>query len=112
MKKIITIVLIVVAVGAAFYFDRTKTQAPKVPQDWKTASSAGITFSYPEKLSTTYMHAVDWPPKVAVSSTPFSCTEAGTETARAGKTEKVTVAGHTYCVTSLVEGAAGSMYTQ
>src|SRR5690606_3694063 len=42
---------------------------------------------------------------------PFACTEAGEETARAGRTELTTVGDRTYCVTRVAEGAAGSVYT-
>lgn len=81
---------------------------------WKTAAdnNTGITFQYPEQLTAEYMRALDWPPKVQVLNTPFSCTEAGTNTSRAGRTEKRTVDDRAYCVTEIVEGAAGSTYTQ
>ncbi len=51
-------------------------------------------------LTTKYINAVDWPPQVQVVAGPFSCTE-----------PKV-IAGRTYCVTKVSEGAAGSTYTQ
>jgi len=81
---------------------------------WKTMtdSKTGITFQYPETLLTTYTHVQDWPPQVQVLNEPFTCTEAGSDTARAGKTEKRLVDDREYCRTSIVEGAAGSIYTQ
>ncbi|MHB9139688.1 MAG: TspO/MBR family protein [Victivallaceae bacterium] len=79
---------------------------------WKTTTSNGITFQYPETLLTTYINTQDWPPQVQVLNEPFTCTEAGEETARAGKTEKRLVDNREYCRTSIVEGAAGSIYTQ
>ncbi len=69
-------------------------------------------FQYPETLLTTYINTQDWPPQVQVLNEPFTCTEAGEETARAGKTEKRLVDDREYCRTSIVEGAAGSIYTQ
>lgn len=75
-------------------------------------NSEGITFEYPKQLSTTYIHTVDWPPQISVATGPFSCNEAGEESARAGKTEKQMVGNHVYCVTQISEGAAGSVYTQ
>lgn len=80
---------------------------------WQTTTDdkAGITFQYPTDLLTTYIHTVDWPPKVQVLYEAFTCTEAGTETARAGKTEQRLVDDRTYCVTTESEGAAGSIYT-
>ena len=81
---------------------------------WKSMSDSktGITFQYPETLLTTYIHTQDWPPQVQVLSEQYRCTEAGGETARAGKTEKRLVDNREYCRTSIVEGAAGSIYTQ
>ncbi len=76
-----------------------------------TDTARGITFQYPEKIPATYIYTVDWPPKVEIVDSPFTCTEAGSEIARAGKTEKITVNNHTYCVTKESEGAAGSIYT-
>jgi hypothetical protein len=81
---------------------------------WKTSTNTtrGIEFKYPETLPFTYIHPVDWPPAVSVQEGPFSCLNAGSETARAGKTETQTIRGHEYCVTRISEGAAGSIYTQ
>ena len=79
---------------------------------WKTTTENGITFQYPETLLTTYINTQDWPPQVQVLNEPYTCTEAGSETARAGKTEKRLVDNREYCRTSIVEGAAGSIYTQ
>jgi tryptophan-rich sensory protein len=79
---------------------------------WKTIASNGITFQYPETLLTQYIHEVDWPPQIQVLNEPFTCTEAGEETTRAGKTEKRLVDDREYCRTSIVEGAASSIYTQ
>ncbi|MEJ0001852.1 MAG: hypothetical protein WDN09_01550 [bacterium] len=82
---------------------------------WKTSTSGGVTFKYPEKLATTYIQTVDWPPKVqAVTGITgsLSCNDAGEQDAPAGKTGTKTINGHTYCVTTEAEGAAGSTYTQ
>jgi hypothetical protein len=87
--------------------------AESVPDDWETFVDASrrVTFRYPPDLGTAYIHAVDWPPQPAVEAGPFTCTEAGAETARAGRTEPWTVDGRTFCVTRVMEGAAGSVYT-
>ncbi len=77
-----------------------------------TDIATGISFSYPEKLPAQYIYTIDWPPKVQLINQPFSCTPAGSETGRAGKTESLTINGHPYCVTKVTEGAAGSIYTQ
>lgn len=81
---------------------------------WITYSDTiqGITFRYPKELTTAYIHTVDWPPKVQIVEGPLTCTEAGEETARAGRTERRMVDNREYCVTLVSEGAAGSVYTQ
>jgi hypothetical protein len=81
---------------------------------WKTTtdSASGVTFKYPESIPTTYLHPVDWPPQVQVISGPFVCSSAGDEKARAGKTESKLINGREYCVTTVAEGAAGSIYTE
>ena len=81
--------------------------------DWKTYSNStgGITFRYPDKLTTKYISVVDWPPQVQILDQAYSCNEAGSEIARAGKTEKRLVDNREYCVTKESEGAAGSIYT-
>lgn len=66
----------------------------------------------PTTLATKYISVVDWPPKAQVTTDPFICTQDGSETARAGKTEQKTINGTTYCITTSSEGAAGSVYTQ
>lgn len=80
--------------------------------EWKffDDQTHGAAFYYPETLPTEYIHTVDWPPQVQVLNQPFSCTEGGSEIARAGKTEKRLVGGDEYCVTKESEGAAGSIY--
>lgn len=83
-------------------------------QGWKTYtdSKTGLSFQYPEKLSTTYITAADWPPQVRVLDKPYTCTEGGAATAAAGQTMKKIVNGTEYCVTLESEGAAGSVFMQ
>lgn len=80
---------------------------------WKTTtdSQSGLTFRYPQGLTTTYIKTVDWPPRVQVLAQSFACEEAGAPTARAGQTARKQVGDRTYCVTTESEGAAGSIYT-
>jgi hypothetical protein len=73
---------------------------------------AGFSFDYPVELGTQFISLVDWPPKLNIINEPFVCAPAGSETARAGKTENRLVNGRTYCVTTEIEGAAGSIYAQ
>lgn len=93
--------------------DPTDSGSAPAEEGWETFadSARGIAFEYPPDLGTDYIHAVDWPPQVKVEDGPFICTAAGSEIARAGRTEPVTIDGRTYCVTRVREGAAGSIYT-
>ncbi len=93
----------------------TQPDVPNVTENtgWKKVVNAqGVTFEYPEQLSTKYISAQEWPPQISVTEGTFTCTDAGEESARAGKTEKRIVNGRTYCVTKVTEGAAGSIYGQ
>lgn len=71
-----------------------------------------VSFKYPDRLSTKYITAVDWPPQVQVLEEPFECVNAGSETDRAGATRQITNNERTYCATKIAEGVAGSIYTQ
>jgi hypothetical protein len=122
MKNILITVGVIVLIVLAFMWWRQRDNAPATTNtavsgeaaEWKSFSDSarGVAFKYPEKLSTTYMSAQDWPPQVAIGNGPFKCTEAGTETDRAGKTEKTTINGRVYCVTAVTGAAAGSTYTE
>ncbi len=81
---------------------------------WKVMNDEknGIILRYPESLSSRYVSAYDWPPKIQVLDELFSCTEAGSITSRAGITSKRNIFGNEYCVTEIIEGAAGSIYQQ
>ena len=91
----------------------TACPEPVVDPSWKTETDAktGISFRYPATLGTTYMHEIDWPPKVAVTNGPFTCVAAGSEIERAGRTDLWKIDDRSYCVTRESEGAAGSIYT-
>ena len=81
--------------------------------DWLayTDSQRGVAFRYPPDFGTRYIRGLDWPPMIQLLEGPLQCTEAGSETARAGRTERADVDGRRYCVTRVTEGAAGSIYT-
>ncbi len=112
MKKILSLVVIVVLALAGVWMLNSKPEEV-VDDSWKTfTTSQGVIFRYPEKLDTTYISTADWPPQVSVIGGSLNCTEAGSETERSGKTEKKGIDGRTYCVTKVTEGAAGSVYTQ
>lgn len=83
-----------------------------VPWVTETDEANSITFNYPETLPTEYVSTVDWPPQVQILNERYTCTEAGDETSRAGRTEERSVDDQSYCVTVVAEGAAGSVYRQ
>lgn len=80
--------------------------------DWLDSTDGATTFRYPENLGTKYVSTVDWPPKFTTTNEPHVCTSGGAEVERAGATREVMVNESTYCETTVVEGAAGSTYTQ
>ena len=77
---------------------------------WETMKSIGghMTIQYPAQLGTTYMRAVEWPPRVTTEPGAFTCFE--TQTSPLGVTTKRIIGGVQYCVTTQSEGAAGSTY--
>jgi hypothetical protein len=107
-KAAFAIAILAVAVVWYFFF----VQPTAIPKGWVSETQGEVTFSYPPQLTTTYITALDWPPKVSELGVPFSCTEGGdSEAIPAGMTRKLLVNGHTYCVTREVGAAAGSRYT-
>lgn len=89
--------------------DRRK---PEMIEGWVARTSGGVDFQYPPAFGTQYIHALDWPPQAQKIDEEFACAEAGESEERAGRTELKEINGREYCVTELVQGAAGSIYTQ
>lgn len=110
---IILLLVIVLVLGVASfggYFSDESTDRNETDQSSDATESPD--FTYPEELDTTYIHPVDWPPQLRVEEQSYSCLEAGSETERAGRTEERVLDGSRYCVTTIAEGAAGSVYRQ
>lgn len=87
------------------FSDTEWVESPVTPQ--------GTQFSYPATLPTKYVSATEWPPLVELSAGDYTC-EDGEILAADGpiKTqEKRLVGTQEYCLTTFVEGAAGSAYT-
>lgn len=80
---------------------------------WKTFNdpNGAFRFQYPETLTTKYIDAFEWPPKVTVSPGVFSCAETSPASSLPEFVARRTVDSRVYCVESIVEGAAGSTYT-
>jgi len=86
--------------------------AVEVPDGWLTFTDTrqGIAFKYPASLSTVYEQPVDWPPLIIVSAGNFSCVESPQSVTATSTAQKI-INRRTYCVESLMGGAAGSTYT-
>lgn len=97
------------APSPAYVFNQEDCQ-----RDWTTVEDTdfNLTFEYPEDVGASFVSPVDWPPLIQISDGPLVCEEAGEETARAGKTKRTTIGGKAYCITTVSEGAAGSVYKQ
>lgn len=112
------IIIILAIVGLSlggWYFFSQKSQIISSPSSLVSVSATILPSSNPSstpQLPTPYISAVDWPPQIRIAKESFTCTEADVETDRAGQTKNVTINSHTYCVTKVSEGAAGSVYTQ
>jgi len=75
-------------------------------------NSQDVRFLYPDRLTTSFISAVEWPPLVERTVNKYSCTE-GPITAADGplkETSRHIVGDREYCVTTSSEGAAGSTY--
>ncbi len=107
--------LLVIVLGVAFvYFRDNQTQESTSREVQNESPSMPVptqadSFSW-ENLD--YITTVDWPPQIDTENAEYDCVEAGEIDARSGKTEERTINGKVYCVTEIVEGAAGSVYTQ
>jgi hypothetical protein len=63
-------------------------------------------------FGTKYIKTVDWPPQANLDNHSYSCSAAGQENSRAGKTTEREIAGQKYCITEETGAAAGSTYIQ
>lgn len=106
---LILIVLAVLLIGIGVYLSRSSKENSNPDLTENNTQDEG---SYLDADSLKYISLLDWPPKLEVIDESFSCTEAGVGTERAGATQMRTINGRNYCVTEVVQGAAGSIYTQ
>ncbi len=70
-----------------------------------------IQYEYPVNLSTKYITANNWPPKITFSPKILDCKQEGSEVSANGITTQKIIGGDLYCVHLSSEGAAGSSYT-
>ena len=124
---ILLVAAVLIALGAYLYYNYNSEDVPEPEEatngqldneneteetEWRFATTTEYSFQYPADLELDYVEMTDWPPVVQITDDAFTCEEAGEETDRAGRTESVTIATREYCRTTIVEGAAGSLYTQ
>lgn len=107
MKKIVLIIIALLLIAGFFVLPKHNDL-----DELSHKVSGGVEYDYPKNFNTKYIKPLDWPPEARVLSQVMSCTEAGSATERAGETQKRRVGGVDTCVTTLVEGAAGSTYSQ
>jgi hypothetical protein len=122
-KTLLLIIAVVLLLGGFGFFlmggepssleeSEQSSEEASLTEGWVSITEPGISYQAPQSLSKKYFSALDWPPQSQVTEGTLTCTEAGQKTERAGETEIRTIAGVDYCVTSVVEGAAGNVYTQ
>ncbi len=103
MNKIISAVLVLLLLGFLGWW-------------LKSSNRDGVFQSEREEValevSNKYMSLIDWPPKLEVLDEPFSCSDSGNISGRAGRSERRIIEGRTYCVTQVDEAAAGSLCRQ
>jgi len=95
--------------------ENTNQAEPVDPYEgWQTfiAQDNSFSYRYPEQLTTTYITTVDWPPLIQILDQGYECTEGGSIIDRAGQTQERLVDNRKYCLTLIMEGAAGSVYDQ
>lgn len=75
-------------------------------------SELNISYKYPETLLTNYMNVFEWPPKIAIQSSAFSCAQNNSGITSRERTMLEIIHTRTYCVTIDKGAAAGSVYTR
>jgi hypothetical protein len=112
VKKILLVLIVVVAVSLLVgYFIKNFSNKFQNRLGWQTMNEMAYTLQYPSSLPTKYMNAVEWPPKFAIYPAGLKCVPSGSAISEKGIIEKKTINGHEYCVTTQMQGAAGSTYT-
>ncbi len=70
-----------------------------------------FSFLYPKEIGTTYISTEAWPPVVtSTAATTLICNATG-DGVTAGQKQAKVINNRDYCVTTMSEGAAGSIYT-
>lgn len=80
-------------------------------ETWLYSKEGHYIFKYPASLETHFINTVNWPPSLSVESKSFSCNVGGEAIKAEGLTKLEKVGDTDFCITSLEQGAAGSIYT-
>lgn len=123
VKTINILLVIILLFVAGWYFAVYRPALEEVSQidiqnneDTKLISAidpkSGISFTYPDKLQTSYVSSLEWPPKFVSSLQPFNCDIDIQTAAMSGFASRKEIFNDTdYCIWERSEGAAGSSYT-
>lgn len=76
--------------------------------------SNGVTIEKFSSINTkdSYIHPLKWPPVVSTVDKPYICNIGGNSTGKTGQTSLIKINNNEYCAHTLVQGAAGSSYTE
>lgn len=126
-RIIFTIISLIVLALIVFYLYKTQDESiknskiiPISPVFYNSTKSLSedeinkiiLNFVQDQNFDRDFVTPVDFPPIARIIPEAYSCTEAGDEHLRAGKTEIIKIDNDEYCLTKVSEGAAGSTYTQ
>lgn len=91
-------------------FESTTTSI--IPDDWLISTSTEFVFRYPDLANKyKYITAIDWPPLINFEGINFNCNErGGSPYERAGQTKLEIINNRQYCITEIIDGAAGNIY--
>ena len=71
-----------------------------------------VSFQYSDNLTTKYIRAQTWPPKVTSSDNAFSCNPTPDQKGLPEVVALITINGRSYCKHTFGEGTAGSIYAR
>lgn len=108
---VVLVAAILLFVGGLL-FQYNQIEKPRHDTIPNTPTVSPAPFAAKSWTDSIYITPVDWPPKINTTNASYSCAPAGQPEARAGKTEEKVIGGRKYCVTQVMEGAAGSIYHQ
>lgn len=106
---------VVVTVGSIllwFSLAQSAGDEAKKIEGWLSTTSNGVTFQYPEKLTTRYVVPVDWPPQIQIVPGPLACSQAGEPMERAGRTISRVIDTNKFCITEVSQSVEGNVYSQ